>query len=96
MSLTEVSSVRVEHGQANKLLGNLWPAGNDESDQVTALENGPGPFLGALLSENALLRDGHGHDFLEDVSRESPHSPVVLMVQFAPGYHIHQLCHCKT
>lgn len=70
MSLTEVSSVRVEYRQANKLLDNLWPTRNYESDQVTTLKNGPGPFLRVLRCENALLRDSHGHDILEEVSTE--------------------------
>jgi hypothetical protein len=72
--LTEVSGVRVEHGQANKLLYNLWPTRNNESNQVATLENSPYSFVRVLLCKNALLRDGCSHDFLEGVSMEAPNN----------------------
>lgn len=67
--LTEVGSVSVEHGQSNKLLHDLRPTGDNGSNQIATLENGPGILLGMLLCENSLLRNGRSHNFLEDVSR---------------------------
>jgi hypothetical protein len=69
--LTKVSGVRVEHGQANKLLYNLWPTSNNESNQVATLEDSPYSIVRVLLCENALLRDGCSHDFLERVIIEA-------------------------
>lgn len=68
--LTEVSSVRVEHGEANKLLYNLWPASNNETNQITAPENGPCSLFRVLLCKDTLLSDGCSHDFLEVFSNE--------------------------
>jgi hypothetical protein len=42
-SLTEVDSVRIEHGQADEQLSDLRPSCNKESEEIPALEDGPSP-----------------------------------------------------
>lgn len=44
-SLTEIDSVGIEHRQPYKLLGNLWPSRDEESEKIPALKDGPHPNL---------------------------------------------------
>jgi hypothetical protein len=62
--LTEIYSVGIEHSQADKLLGDLRPSGDDESEEVSALEDGPGPNLRVDLSSLAFYHNGGGHNLL--------------------------------
>lgn len=63
-SLTEVCRVCVEDGQAHKLLCNLGPASNQETEQVAPLEDGPLPQLVVDFSLVALGGNSGTHYFL--------------------------------
>lgn len=39
--LTKICGVSIEYTQADELLGNLGPRGNDEPYEITALKDGP-------------------------------------------------------
>ena len=62
--LTEVHGVCVEYGQADKLLGDLGPSGDEESEKVSALEYRPPTNLLVHFGSHALDSNSGGHDFL--------------------------------
>jgi hypothetical protein len=43
--LEEVCGIGVEHRQADELLGYFWPRGDDEANQILALEDTKEAFL---------------------------------------------------
>lgn len=61
---TEVDSVCVEHRQADKLLNNLRPSGDEESQEVSALENSPLTKLPVFLGKLAFHLNSGYHDIL--------------------------------
>lgn len=63
--LTEIRGKCVEDAQTNKLLGDLGPSRNEESDEVTPLENGPEPLLGISFRDDTLRLDGRSHNTLK-------------------------------
>jgi hypothetical protein len=63
-SLTEVDGICVEHGQTDKLLNNLRPSGDDESEEVSALENSPLPKFFVFFRKLSFHFNSGGHNFL--------------------------------
>ena len=66
-SLTEVGCISVEYGQTNKLLYNLRPGCDEESNKVAALEQGPSAELFVLFCDHTFVSYCRAHHVLSIV-----------------------------